>query len=68
MIIDQAKQKCSHKPCACTVEPGRAYCGAYCEAAASMPAPVAKESCGCRHPSCADAAQTRRQEETAQAV
>ena len=68
MIIDQAEQKCSHKPCSCMVEPGRAYCGAYCEAAASMPAPVGEESCGCRHLSCANTTQPKRQEETAQAV
>lgn len=45
--------KCAHESCACSVEPGVAYCSEHC-AQVSRNASTSSQhgQCGCGHPAC----------------
>jgi len=46
------KIKCAHEPCVCDVDPGQAYCSAYCEQAATRQPPDDEADCRCGHAHC----------------
>ena len=56
MNIQQAKDKCAHAACACTVEPGQLYCSTYCAEAAASPDSAVHAVCRCGHPDCEERA------------
>ena len=46
--IEQAKQKCAHPACRCTVGDDQRYCSQFCEDAGDE----VDISCDCGHPGC----------------